>query len=167
MFLQPFRLSRFDYRPPAVSSWTKKKKTPILLEIDLRFMSATLTVVNKIIRRQRITGGNQAVDNNKCRENRAKTHTPAQPSIQYLTGLRATAYPHTPVHMRDLSTLGLVMVIQGPLSPLLSFWLCLFVTAAYVSWCSLCHGYGITASLEILVLVLLMQDFHTCFLSPF
>lgn len=93
------------------------------------------------------------------------THTS---SGQYtdLTGLRATAYPHTPVHMRNLSTLGLVMVIQGPLSPLLSFWLCLFVTAAYVSWCSLCHGYGITASLEILVLVLLMQDFHTCFLSP-
>lgn len=69
--------------------------------------------------------------------------------------------------MRNLSTLGLVMVIQGPLSPLLSFWLCLFVTAAYVSWCSLCHGYGITASLEILVFVLLMQDFHTCFLSQY
>lgn len=93
-------------------------------------------------------------------------HTPAQPSIPFLTGSRATAYPHTPVHMRNLSTLGLVMVIQGPLSPLLSFWLCLFVTAAYVSWCSLCHGYGITASLETLVFLLLMQDSHTCFPSP-
>lgn len=103
---------------------------------------------------------------NKFRENHAKTRTSAQSSIRDLMGLHATAYPHTPVHMRNLSTLGLVMVIQGLLSPLLSFWLCLFVTAAYVSWCSLCHGYGITASLEILVFILLMQDFHTRFLSP-
>lgn len=111
-------------------------------------------------------GGNQAVDNKTNAGRVVQKHTPAQSSIQYLTGLHATAYPHTPVHMRNLSTLGLVMVIQGPLSPLMSFWLCLFVTAAYVSWCSLCHGYGITASLEILVFVLLMQDFHTYFLSP-
>lgn len=30
-----------------------------------------------------------------------------------------------------------------------------------------CHGYGITASLEFLVFVLLMQDFHTCSVSLF
>lgn len=80
--------------------------------------------------------------------------------------LSSPAHPHIPVHI--LSTLGLVMVIQGPLAPLLSLPLAIFfVTAAYVSWCSPCHGYEITASLDFLVFVLLMQDFHTCSVSLF
>lgn len=56
------------------------------------------------------------------------------------TGLRAhnvslssPAHSHIPSHVHILSTLGLVMVIQGPLAPLLSLPLAIvFVTAAYV-----------------------------------
>lgn len=51
--------------------------------------------------------------------------------------LSSPAHPHIPSHVHILSTLGLVMVIQGPLAPLLSLLLLyFFVTAAYVSWCS-------------------------------